>query len=233
MRLYGLPLALPIVGVLGYQALPDSGAVYAVPLDQAYAQLSVMELEPGLRSMIAASDDLGMSTETVPNQAVVWKFTNEGAVVGQVRADLAASGADKTRVKVSFELAERGDLKHHAAFVNQQELVSSFIKINLQERIAAKLEGRKFDESKVGSAMSQYALSHPQAMMKFGYDMSRAQYDPRLNGHDDSLRWKKEREEAKARAAIPLTPADQQRIAEANMRAASAPMVDPNGGARY
>ena len=226
MKLYGLSFALPIVGVLGYQAIPDGGETYKVPIDQAYAQLQAMELEPGLRSMIAASDDLGMSTESVPNQSVTWKFTHQGTIVGQVRADLAASGADSTNVKVGFELAERGELKHHAAFVNQQELISSFINIHLQERIAAKLEGRKFDESKVSSAMAEYALTHPGAMMKFGYDMSRAQHDPRLNGHDDSLRWEEERAKRKAAAQLALTPEDQARIAQQKMDAASKPAVD-------
>jgi hypothetical protein len=227
------PIAVPLAAVLGYQAMPDSGAVYAVPVDQAYSKLQMMELEPGLRSMIAASDDLGLSTSGTPNQSVIWTFTHEGKKVGEVRADLEPSGDSRTRVKVSFELAERGELKHHAAFVNQQELVSSFITINLQERIAAKLENRKFDESKVSSAMAEYALSNPAAMMKFGYDMSRAQYDPRLNGHDDSLRWKEEAAKRKAAAQVALTPEQQAAAAEAKMRAASAPMVDPSAGQSY
>jgi hypothetical protein len=225
MRFYGLPFALPIVGAIGYGALPDRGEVYAVPLDKAYSQLSRMELEPGLRSIVAASDNLGLITATVPNQSVTWKFTHQGAPVGQVRADLAASGADKTRVKVTFELAERGELKHHAAFVNQQELVSSFITIHLQERIAAKLEGRKFDESKVGEAMAEYMLTHPQAMMKFGYDMTRAQHDPRLNGHDEAIKWREKLEEAEAKTE-PLTPEERAEAAEEAMRAASRPAVD-------
>src|SRR5687768_15895395 len=155
MRFFGLPLVLPIVGVAGYQAIPDRGEVYAVPLDKAYSQLRSMELEPGLRSLVAASDNLSLSTGGTPNQSVVWSFRHEADPVGEVRADLAAAGEGKTRVKMSFQLAERGELKHHAAFVNQQELVSSFITIHLQERIAAKLEGRKFDESKVSSAMAE------------------------------------------------------------------------------
>jgi hypothetical protein len=166
-----------------------------------------------------------MATVTIPNQSVVWKFRHEGNPVGEIRADIAAAGADKTRVKVSFELAERGELKHHAAFVNQQELMSSFITIHLQERIAAKLEGRKFDESKVSSAMAEYALTHPGAMMKFGYDMSRAQHDPRLNGHDDSLRWEQQRAEAAARPRV-LSPQELARTTAAQTRAASKPAVD-------
>ncbi|MDB5697878.1 MAG: hypothetical protein JWN69_682 [Alphaproteobacteria bacterium] len=67
MRLYGLPFALPVVGFFGYQAIPDSGEVYAVPLEQAYSQLKSLELESGLRSLVAGSDDLSMFTELTPN----------------------------------------------------------------------------------------------------------------------------------------------------------------------
>lgn len=227
MRFYGLPFALPVVGFFGYQALPDRGEVYAVPIDQAYSQLKSLELEPGLRSLVAGSDDLSMFTELTPNQSVVWKFKHDGDPIGEVRAALAPEGAAKTRVKVSFELAERGELKHHAAFVNQQELVSSFITIQLQERIAAKLEGRKFDETKVGEAVTQYVMTHPQAMMKFGYDMSRMQYDPRLNGHDDAIRWKEKR--AEKDAADAAAAAERARGSEESLRAASAPAVDLSG----
>ena len=83
MLLFVAPIALPLGGVLGYQAMPDSGEVYAVPLDQAYSKLQMMELEPGLRSMVAASDNLGLTTSGTPNQSVVWTFTHEGSKVGE------------------------------------------------------------------------------------------------------------------------------------------------------
>ncbi|HEX2764686.1 MAG TPA: hypothetical protein VHM92_12700 [Allosphingosinicella sp.] len=223
MKFYGLSLALPVVGVCGYAAMPDSGTVYSVPVEQAYSKLASLEMDPSLQSLVTASDELTLSTEAVPNQAVVWKFLTKGDPVGEVRADLSASGPGKTRIKVSFHLAEAGPLKHHAEFVNQQELISSYININLEEQIGATLEGRPFDESKVGQAMAQYALSHPQAMMKFGYDMSRMEHDPRLNGHDASLAFREMREEMGADSP---RPDDRAEAARAKMQEASRPAVD-------
>ena len=230
MKFYGLGIALPIVGVCGYAAMPDQGAVYAVPVEQAFAKLTTLEMEPGLQQMVTASDELSLSTEAVPNQAVVWKFANKGDPIGEVRADLSASGAGKTRIKVSFKLAETGPLKAHAEFVNQQELISSYVTINLQEKIGSTLENRPFDESKVGKAMAEYALSHPQAMMKFGYDMSRMQHDPRLNGHDASLAFEEMREEMKEdMGADSVRREDRAAATRAKMREASRPTVDLSG----
>lgn len=223
MKFYGLSLALPVVGVCGYAAMPDRGAVYAVPVDQAYSKLVSLEMEPGLQQMVTASDGLTLSTEAVPNQAVVWKFAAKGDPLGEVRADLSPSGAGQTRIKVSFKLAETGPLKAHAEFVNQQELISSYVTINLQEKIGSTLENRPFDESKVGQAMAQYALSHPQAMMKFGYDMSRMEHDPRLNGHDASLAFEDMKEEM---GADSTRPEDRMEATREKMREASRPAVD-------
>lgn len=224
-------ILIPSAGIVGFKMMQSNGEVYALPPGKVYTELRTMEFEPGLRQMLAGSSQLDLIVGGEQDKTVTWTLKNEGKAVGELRADLAPSGKEQTRVNVSFKLAEEGALKEHAKFINQQELVSAMIRINVQERLASEIEGREFDDSKVSKAIAHYAVTNPQAMMKFGWDMTRMQHDPRLNGHDLQTVAVERREsylENLQKNAPVVSPEARQREMEASMAAASAPMMDPN-----
>jgi hypothetical protein len=214
-------VAVPAVGVVGYQSIKPESELYGAPIAQAYQRLYHMKGADALGTFMVAETKPELVKTAVPNRSVTWTWRRrDGVDLGHIRVDLDDAGEAGTRIAFSHHAEEVGPYREQARLSNRQGLGKAHFRIHLREKIASTVLDREYDGERVSREFADYTLSHPQALMQFGYDMTREQYDPRLNGYDDEVRARR------ASANHQALPVPRYRSVKEQMEAASKPALE-------
>ena len=208
--LAGLGGVATLVGGLHASGVLRPGEVYAKPYSVAYAELATMPI-PATAAGLAGGGEVDV--EERPGQ-IVWHFGSRAGEAATFIARLSEEDSWHTRVVVDFELGEA--TAGEAAKLLGTQYMRSTARIAMTEQIAARLEGRPFEQARMGQMLAEHQRAHPEELQQLG------------NALGDMF--KSVAEQARFQAdssAIPM-PAGQPRPPDgAAMEAATRPMINP------
>lgn len=171
MNLYAICCAVPAAGALVSAAMPAPANVYAMPPAQAYAKLYAM---PIAAQAAALTDTSGVRFAIAgePGRSVTWKVSAQGYFLGEIRADITAEGAARSRVDVRLRVADGVGkqlmAKEIGGDADRQAFVTDIATLVAAEVVDAALEDRPPDIERVRPAVLSYVAAHSETLRKFG-----------------------------------------------------------------
>lgn len=142
-------LLLAVVGLAGCKPARQPG-VYDVGVDEAYRRLSVDEL-PDLVFAKQCGILIHVIPEGIPGRQVTWRVTSSGQEVVQFTALLTPVNDKQTKVEIKIPPAPDGGEMYDGSKFYVRPAFNQPLRPAVQEQVAAILEGRKFDVTRVGA----------------------------------------------------------------------------------
>lgn len=167
--------AAALVG--GYSAM-DHTPVYPVGIDQAYHRLHQTRFSDELGTVSMRKSAIVETVEGQAGKSLRWFLRVDGASLGVIEAQLTPDGASSTKVAVAFKATQSGPLRKLAQFVQDDGLLNAGLQELLDERVAASIEDRPFDENKVAEAIRWYTMTHPWELTSLQVKMEMLENDP-------------------------------------------------------
>ena len=96
-----------------------------------------------------------------PEKSMIWYFHANGKQVAKYTVNIAASGADKTRVSTRFEMSDDAEKALGKGFaISGADQYAVIGRVSMNEQIDSRLDKRPFDSGKIADAMSAYVLTN-------------------------------------------------------------------------
>jgi hypothetical protein len=143
-----LALALALSGCGGRES-----GVYGISADEAYRRLLSSEL-PELVRVRQCGLPIQVRPEGVPGRSVTWRAFSLGRELVHFTATLAPVGDDRTRVEISISPEANGREAYDGSHSYREPAFNQPLRPAVEEQVAALLEGRDFDRSRVGRGSS-------------------------------------------------------------------------------
>ena len=141
-------LAVAVVGCGG----PGPG-VYEIGADEAYRRLLSSEL-PQLVRARQCGIPIQIRSEGVPGRSVTWRAYGLGREIVHFTATLIRVGDHRTRTEISISRGADGREAYDGSQSYPRPAFNQPLRPAVEEQVAALLEGRDFDSSKVGRGTS-------------------------------------------------------------------------------
>jgi hypothetical protein len=143
-----IALLVAAVSLAGCTAKRPPG-VYDVSVADAYQRLSVDEL-PDLVYAKQCGILIHVTPEGIPGQRVTWRVRSSGEDVVQFTAVLTPVGEKQTKVDIQIPADPAGGEVYDGKKFYTRPAFNQPLRPAVAEQVAAILEGRKFDVSRVG-----------------------------------------------------------------------------------
>ena len=131
------------------------GTVYRVPIAQARQELTKADLPP----LVFGSQPLDVQVRGSIDSQIAWIVRRDGEELFRYIAELTAEGDGATRVKVKLEGAQ-GRTENYAQRLAKHPQIRDMYLIAMEERVAATLERRPFEMTRIYPAMSAAAVAN-------------------------------------------------------------------------
>lgn len=161
----------------GYSAM-DHTPTFPVPIEQAYAKLHATRFSNELGSVSMRKSAISEYVDGVTGKSLTWSLGMDGYSLGRIEAKLTPDGTRGTKVAIDFKAAQSGPLMKLGQFVQDDGLMHAGLQEMLEERVAASLEDRAFDEHRVETAIRWYAGTHPWEVTNLQVKIQALQTDP-------------------------------------------------------
>jgi len=135
------------------------GAVYRVSIAQARQALTRAELPP----LVFGSEPPDVQVRDTGNSQIVWIARREGEELFRYTAQLKAEGDGATRVKVKLEGAQGRTVNFAQKLAEHPEIRNMYL-IAMEEQVAATLERRPFEITRVYPAMTAATVANMGAL---------------------------------------------------------------------
>lgn len=127
----------------------DTGRVYEKPIGDIHVLLKDADLPP----FVFGSDNPEFDLDASETSKVVWIVKNQDREMLRMVADLAPVDATSTRVRVTAVGATEGPFGNVADRLAKNPTLTQMYVVAMEEKVAAVLEARPFDMSKVYGAI--------------------------------------------------------------------------------
>jgi hypothetical protein len=151
-----------------------AGTVYDMPVSHVYETIARTNVPDSLRKSMRGTPGTDIVVSRVTNQSVTWKLTEYGHELARFVARVEPEGSDGTRVTVDFVGKEDGKFKQAGMRLNDSSLLTRMVRATMEEQIAAKLEGRGYDDRQVAAKMAAYAIANIDSLEKEVEEFSEA-----------------------------------------------------------
>jgi hypothetical protein len=157
MTRYGsIALLLAALSLAGCQK-PKTPGVYDLPIADAFQRLVANELPD-----LVYSKQCGILIHVTPggmvNQQVTWRVTSSGQEVVQFTAALTPVDEKHTKVEIKIPAAPDGGEVYDGSKFYVRPAFQQPLRPAVAEQVAAILEGRKFDVSRVGPGTDRVCM---------------------------------------------------------------------------
>lgn len=171
--LAGLSLAAAVGGLYATDAL-TRGEVYALPYDEAYAELSSMPLPPDVTQLSLGS--AGSKVEVRQEGSVIaWLFMADGSESGRFTATLSREGDDRTRVIVDY--LPGSEPPEGLMRISDSALMRKLAAAALAEQVDSRLEGRPFERSGFMQRAADHLQNNPDEIKAYGEAVKQTMID--------------------------------------------------------
>jgi hypothetical protein len=136
-----------------------NGTVYRVPIAQARQDLAKADLPP----LVFGSEPLDVQVRDNGKSQIVWIAHRDNEELFRYIAELTVEGDSATRVKLKLEGAQGRTVNFAQRLAAKPEIRDMYI-VAMEERVAATLERRPFEMTRVYPAMSAAAISNMGAL---------------------------------------------------------------------
>ncbi len=151
---------------LGACSAAPAGTVYDMPVSHVYETIARTNVPESLRKSMRGTPGADIRISRVTNQSVTWQITEYGHELARFVARVEPEGENGTRVTVDFVGNEDGKFKKTGMQLNNSSLLTRMVRATMEEQIAAKLQGRGYDDRQVAAKMAAYAITHIDALEK-------------------------------------------------------------------
>lgn len=138
-----------------------SGETYNRPPTEVYRIVEASPLPSMFDKMVYNQRGGAVTRGGEPGKSMIWYFHANGKQVAKYTVNLAASGADKTRVTTSFDMSDDAEKVLSKGFaISGADQYKVIGRVSMNEQIDSRLDKRPFDSGKIAEAMSAYVLTN-------------------------------------------------------------------------
>jgi hypothetical protein len=171
MRAMLLAAAASVVGGGAYfGGAFEGGEYYEMAPAEVSEKLRYMQIPPEL----AQATDTGLlqfRTLSATSEAVEWDLLFNGYGIAEITANLTPSG-DGTKVAIDFEVVDGALARDISGSTPlDDEFVGDIIEMGFAEQVDSYLEGRPFDEEKLGFAVAMKIAANPEKVRSLSAEM--------------------------------------------------------------
>jgi hypothetical protein len=148
-------------GALYWHGDLSGGQLYDVPTSQLYREIGDMHPHEKIAPMIDGTTG-GMTVDVVDEPAMPglrWHYRHGEDDIGSVVAKLSASGANRTRVNISYEAGSTDEAKWRTK--DARQFLKAVVQPVMAEQIKARIEKREVDQSVISNAMVGMIVANP------------------------------------------------------------------------